>query len=218
LLVCAFWEPVYYNPHHDGFPSNHNEELGNWVGVASDVGDALRFKIISPSKKIIFRSVIRSALDPTLRHKRLAPLGGEISHVDDKLFVRSKAEKSTTDEPGVPRRMPTIDPKDLMGCTFLKDSEADGQRFRARVVRAILDHDADLKRYPHHIKFLCEVDGDTADEIYTYNQVLDFTERDTSLTWIVTQNSCIASDASLGIKVHFVPQMKTTSNQPLMSL
>jgi hypothetical protein len=107
-----------------------------------------------------------------LRHKHLAPLGGEISHVDDKLFVHSKADKSTTDEPSVPMRMPTIGPKDLMGCTFLKDSEADGQRFRARAVRAILGHDADLKRDPHHIKFLFEVDGDTSDEIYTYNRFL----------------------------------------------
>jgi hypothetical protein len=28
------------------------------------------------------------------------------------------------------------------------------------------------------VKFLCEVDGDTADEIYTYNQVLDLIEQD----------------------------------------
>jgi hypothetical protein len=82
------------------------------------------------------------------------------------------------DEPSVRRRMPTIDPKDLVSRTFLKDSEADGQRFRARIVRAILDHDTDLKREPNHVKFLCEVDGDTADAIYTYNQVLGFIERD----------------------------------------
>jgi hypothetical protein len=177
LLVCAIWEPVYYNPHSDGFPYHRNEELGHWVGVATHVGDALTFKILSPQQKVIYRSIIRSALDPTLRHKRLAPLGGEVSHVDDKLFVRSKSDKATTDEPSVPRRMPTIDPKDLLGRTFLEDSESDGQRFRARIVRAILEHDADMKRYPQHVKFLCEVDGDTADEVYTNNQVLDFTER-----------------------------------------
>jgi hypothetical protein len=74
LLVCAFWEPVYYNPHNDGFPSNRNEELGHWVGIAPNIGDALTFKILSPCHKVIYRSVIRSALDPTLRHKRLAPL------------------------------------------------------------------------------------------------------------------------------------------------
>jgi Reverse transcriptase (RNA-dependent DNA polymerase) len=35
-----------------------------------------------------------------------------------------------------------------------------------------------MKRDTEHVKFLCEVDGDTADEIYTYNQVLDFIECD----------------------------------------
>jgi hypothetical protein len=185
LLVCAFWEPVYYNPHYDGFPSSPNEELGRWVGVAPNVGDALTFKILSPANKVIFRSVIRSALDPSLRHKRLAPLGGESNHADDKIFVRANSDKSTTAKkggPSVPSRMPTIDPKDLMGRTFLKDAEADGQRFRARIVRVILDQEADLQRNPDHIKFLCEVDGDTADDIYTYNQVMDFIERD-NLDW-----------------------------------
>jgi hypothetical protein len=74
--------------------------------------------------------------------------------------------------------MATIDPKDLLGRTFLKDSESDGQRFRARIIQAILEHDADMKRDPQHVKFLCEVDGDTANEIYTYNQVLNLIERD----------------------------------------
>jgi hypothetical protein len=45
-------------------------------------------------------------------------------------------------------------------------------------VRAILEHDADLKCESQNVQFLCEVDGDTANEIYTYNQVLDFIERD----------------------------------------
>jgi hypothetical protein len=35
LFVCSFYEPVYYDPHHDGFPSkNTSEELGNWIGTA----------------------------------------------------------------------------------------------------------------------------------------------------------------------------------------
>jgi hypothetical protein len=178
LLVCAFWEPVYYNPHSDGFPSHRNEELGHWVGVTTHFGDALTFKILSPQHKVIYRSIIWSALDPKLRHKHLAPLGGEVSHAADRLFVRSKLDQANTDEPSVPRHMPTIDPKDLLGRTFLKDSESDGQRFRAWIVRAILEHDADMKRDPQHVKFLCEVDGDTADEIYTYNQVLDLIEQD----------------------------------------
>ena len=164
LLVCAFYEPVYYNPHVKGFPSKSNEELGHWVGIADHVGDALTFKLLSSSDKIIYRSVFKSALDPTLRRKRLAPVDGETNHAGDKVFVRSNLDTSATNGQTIPRRMPTIDPKDLLGRTFLKETEADGQRFRARIVRAITEKDAELQRDPEHIKFLCEVDGNTADE------------------------------------------------------
>jgi hypothetical protein len=41
-----------------------------------------------------------------------------------------------------------------------------------------LDQEAELQKNPEHIKFLCEMDGDTADDIYTYNQDMDFIERD----------------------------------------
>jgi hypothetical protein len=98
-----------------------------------------------------------------------------------KFFVYANLDKSstmTTKEPSVKRQMPTIDPKDLIGRTFLKDAESNGQRFRAQIVQVILDQEVELQRNPEHIKFLCEVDGDTADDIYTYNQVMDFIERD----------------------------------------
>jgi hypothetical protein len=131
---------------------------------------------LSPHQKVIYLLITLSALDPTLCQKPLAPLGDEVSHSTDKLFVRSNSDMANTDEPSLP--MVTINPNNLLCRTFLKDSEADGQRFRARIVLAILELDAGLKREPQHDKFLCEVDGDTSDEIYTYNQVLDFIEQD----------------------------------------
>jgi Reverse transcriptase (RNA-dependent DNA polymerase) len=180
LFICSFYEPVYYDPHYDGFPSAKNEELGHWVGIATHVGDALTFKILTPNNKVIYRSVIRSALDPTTRHKRLAPVGGEstLNHVGDKVFIRSNFDTSQVDDPTITRRMPTIDPENLIGRTFLKETEKDGQRFRARIVRAIIDKDNEVKKDPQYIKFLCEIDGDTADEIISYNQILDYIERD----------------------------------------
>jgi len=74
--------------------------------------------------------------------------------------------------------MVTIDPKDLIGRTFLKDSEEDGQRFRARVVRAVIDKEEDLKKGSEHMKFICEVPNSTVDEILTYNEILDHIARD----------------------------------------
>jgi hypothetical protein len=157
LLVCAFYEPVYYNPHYDGFSSDSNEELGHWVGVAANVGDALTPKLLTSNQKVICRSVIWSALDPTLRHKRLAPLGGEqgTNHAGDIIFVRSNLDNPASDGPNVPSRTPTIDPEDLIGRSFLKDTEADGQRFRAKIVRAIIEMDSELKGDPNHIRFIC---------------------------------------------------------------
>lgn len=45
--------------------------------------------------------------------------------------------------PDVPRRMPTIDPKDLIGRTFLNETESDEHYFRARLVKAIHEKDAE---------------------------------------------------------------------------
>ena len=74
--------------------------------------------------------------------------------------------------------MVTIDPKDLIGRTFLKDSEEDGQRFRARVVRAIVEKEEDLKKGAEYMRFICEVPNSNVDEIYTYNEILDHIEKD----------------------------------------
>jgi hypothetical protein len=74
--------------------------------------------------------------------------------------------------------MATIDPKDLIGRTFLKDLEADGQRFRARVVHAVVDKEDTLKKGSEYMKFICEVPNSTVDEILTYNEILDHIEKD----------------------------------------
>jgi Reverse transcriptase (RNA-dependent DNA polymerase) len=190
FLHFSFFEPVYYHVYSNNFPSESNEEQGWWVGVATHVGDELTYKILTKNHKIIYRSAIRSALDPATRNQRLSPIGGETaSNVrDETLFIRSKTEDNEPegpmlldDNPTVKRRrMVTIDPKDLIGRTFLKDAEEDGQRFRARVVRAIVEKEDDLKKGVEYMKFICEVPNATADEIFTYNEILDHIERDNS--------------------------------------
>jgi hypothetical protein len=74
--------------------------------------------------------------------------------------------------------MVTIDPKDLIGRTFLKDAEEDGQRFRARVVRAIVDRETEQKKGHEYMKFICEVPDSMVDEIFTYNEIFYHIERD----------------------------------------
>jgi hypothetical protein len=111
-------------------------------------------------------------------------------NANDKIFVCSNTLSSN--DPTITRCTPTINPKDLIGCTLLKKTEADGQGFSAQILRAIIAKNAELKRDSDHIKFLCEVDGDTADDIYTYNQALDFIDRD-----------CLAIESNTGQMYRF---------------
>jgi hypothetical protein len=46
-----------------------------------------------------------------------------------------------------------VDPQELLGCTFLMDTHEDGQRFRARTVECISDHESNVRRSDDHVKF-----------------------------------------------------------------
>jgi hypothetical protein len=116
------------------------EEQGWWVGVATHVGDALTYKVLTKHNKITYRSAIRSALDPSKHNQRLSPLGGETAstYLGGFMYIQSKfpsdaAPNTLNGDPIAKQRMVTIDPKDLIGRTFLMDMEDDGQQFRARV-------------------------------------------------------------------------------------
>jgi spore coat polysaccharide biosynthesis protein SpsF (cytidylyltransferase family) len=58
------------------------------------------------------------------------------------------------------------------------DSEEDGQRFRARVVRAVVDKEEEFKNGLEYIKFICKNPNSNIDEILTYNDTLDHIKKD----------------------------------------
>jgi hypothetical protein len=89
FLHFSFYELVYYHSYSDTFPSSSNEEQGWWVGIATHVGDALTYKILTKHNKIIYRSAIWSALRPDKCNQRLSPLGGETAsnYLGDKMFI-----------------------------------------------------------------------------------------------------------------------------------
>jgi hypothetical protein len=107
------------------------------------------------------------------------------AYLGDTILVRSQSppelNTDTVDgDPTLKQRMVTIYPKDLIGRTFLKETEDDGQLFRTRVVRAIIDKDDELKKGSEYMKFICEVLNSTVDELFTYNETLDHIEKDNS--------------------------------------
>ena len=78
LLRFSFWDPVYYKLDDSDFPSGSTEGRGRWVGIAENVGHAMTYKILTDdTKKVIYRSNVRSALTKEDRNKRVDLLGGE---------------------------------------------------------------------------------------------------------------------------------------------
>ena len=62
LLFFEFWEPVYHAAHDPSFPSESNEKLGRFVGIAENVGHALTLKVLDESTtKVLSWSHICSA-------------------------------------------------------------------------------------------------------------------------------------------------------------
>ena len=107
LLRFSFWDPVYYKLDDSDFPSGSTEGRGHWVGIAENVGLAMTYKILTDdTKKVIYRSNVRSALMKEDCNKRVDLLGGE---------EVAPIIKSSNDEDESPRKpMPIFNPTDLV--------------------------------------------------------------------------------------------------------
>ena len=173
IIMYQFWEPVYCKTDNASFPSDSTEKLGRFVGIAEHVGHALTFKILTDdTKKVIFHSRIRSALKPNEKNLRMDPNPTAVKDVGED--VLKSAQLHDGDEP----TMPTFDPSDLIGCTFLKPPEEDGQRFCAKIIEALVQNEQDLASNPERVKFRCSVNGDEYKEILSYNDIINHIEKD----------------------------------------
>jgi hypothetical protein len=82
--------------------------------------------------------------------------------------------------------MPVIDPSELIGRTFLMDKE-DGQQHHARILnvideeeicKRIGEHERGLFWQPGHVQFVCSVNDDDYEEILSYNELMEYIEKD----------------------------------------
>ena len=198
LLHFSFYEPVYYRIDSSepdlNFPSSSNEEKGYWVGFADNQGDSLTWRILTEdTQKIIIRSGVRSALRTTT-NQRLASSSGEgttlpfpipypkqssnslpldpldASTPNFEQFVKSQSGEDE-DHP-IP--MANIDIPNLLGRSFLLPPEDNGERHMAKIID-IVDHEQPLE----DIKFKLKINKDQAEEIMSYNQLMDYIQKGT---------------------------------------
>jgi hypothetical protein len=153
LLYFRWYEPIYYKLDDSDFPSDSRGKRGWWVGVTENVSHAMTFKILmDDTRKIVFCSNIRSALDPNCWNLHMDPL-----NKDPVLKPIIKSPSDTDDlhygESSGATLMTIVDPNDLVGCTFLMPPQEDGQRFHARIVHAIIEQAQGLAKEPEQIKF-----------------------------------------------------------------
>jgi hypothetical protein len=158
-------------------------------------------KILTDNARwIIHRSNIHSAADPNARNLHLDPLNDELPEVIWSLCKASPAldhgedfslhsmeptdehpyTESTSDaseRPSTGDDMVIVNPQELLGHTFLLDTQEDSQRFRAHIVECISDHESNVRHSDNHVKFRISVNEDEYKEIITYNKLMDFIEK-----------------------------------------
>ena len=198
LLHFSFYEPIYYRIDSSepdlNFPSSSNEKKGYWVGFADNQGDSLTWRILTEdTQKIIIRSGVRSALRTTT-NQRLASSSGEgttlpfpipypqqsqlslpLDPLDESnpTFEHFVNSQSGEDEDN-PIPMTNIDIPNLLGRSFLLPPEDNGERHMAKIVD-IDDHGQPLE----DIKFKLKTSKDQAEEIMSYNQLMDYIQKGT---------------------------------------
>ena len=75
--------------------------------------------------------------------------------------------------------LPTLNipPEELVGRTVLLPPEENGERQRIRIIKKIIEHDSECEQAV--LKFLVKADNDTLEEIYSYNDLVDYLNQET---------------------------------------
>ena len=73
--------------------------------------------------------------------------------------------------------MPTFDPSDLIGRTFLLPPEENGERHRTKVTRQVVEIiDQDNGQRVENINFILDIGNGKVEELISYNQLLEHLE------------------------------------------
>jgi hypothetical protein len=131
------------------------------------------------------------AADPNARNLRLDPLNDEppeviwslckastaLDHGEDFSLHYMEPTDENPERPSTGDDTVIVDPQELLGCTFLMDTQEDGHRFRAHIVECISDHESNVHHSDDHVKFRISINEDEYEEIITYNELMDFIEK-----------------------------------------
>jgi hypothetical protein len=226
LLRFHWWEEVYYKIDDNPFPSESREAKGPFVGISEHVCHAMTFKILpNDTKKCIHGSGVRTAFDPTIPNLQANLFDGEIDAPIER-FIQSKNDDDESNNPtgqmpviepydhdydkeeDPKSEEPADDPADnasndaapttdIIGKTFVMEPRDDGQRFRAKIVEAIEHHEDQQRQHPKHQKFRCLVNHNQDEEIFGFNEIVQFIGQDDDDTTVWKYRSIKAHEGPL---------------------
>ena len=195
ILLFTFYQPVVHATYDQHFPSESEERAGYWVGFGEHCGDAMTHKLLDhETQKIIYKSAVIPKKSST-PNQRLTPHGGEVStssgpsedtitsgsprgpsegsspkQKTPTVFLRSRDEEN----PSGSKPMPTFDPTDLIGRTFLLPPEENGEGHRAKVTRNIVEIiDQENVHRVENINFMLDIGNGKVEELISYIQLLE---------------------------------------------
>jgi hypothetical protein len=143
------------------------------------LGHALTYKVFSSDPDFIIYCSLLCPATPDDDNVRACMSGGDSpihngpltdrSNMDESKLASTHTDGTNADAPPPP----DFNPEDLIGRSFLMDKQEDGQQFRGRIVKLIEDHESKVEDNPTRIIFRISVNEDKAEEIITYNKMLD---------------------------------------------
>ncbi|GAX18752.1 hypothetical protein FisN_26Hu045 [Fistulifera solaris] len=193
FIRFRFFEKVYYRVDAHSFPSQSREDVGYFVGVSKNVGNAMTFKILTMgSRRIIHRSAVRSAetetdpnrrVDPLVAPPRIiAPIDGEIGPPPARQ-LELVSRRELDGEHGSSRAdVPIFHPDELIGRTFLYDPEnPEGLKYRAKILGIagdIAEAAAEFEQNRNRIQYRCSINDGQFEAMLTYGEVMEYINRD----------------------------------------
>ena len=103
--------------------------------------------------------------------------------------------------------MPTFDPTDLIGRTFLLPPEENVERHRPKVTRKVVETiEQENGHRVENNNFILDNGNGKVEELISYNKLLEHLEMPKTMIWAWIRNF-LSSDPSLDIKVLWLHQI-----------
>ena len=174
MLEYHFYKPVYYKAVKPAFPGENTELQGWFVGISENVGHAMTYLILTQNNTIVEWSVTRTASMPgAFQNMKANYEKGLFKGKQDEEFVHSVME----DRVNAGGQLPTIDPDELIGRTYIEPPQDDGTQRRVTIDDIQPEYKSEVDIAPDLYKFKCHVGQEKFDEIMTYNQMRDYVEQ-----------------------------------------